>query len=425
MEQEFWIRGDGDTGLPVLYTKNHVIAVIKRIHNQHPLEAVEPMISRTFKSPVIHEARNSLFKEVTHYRGAIKDDHGNVPATRRCPKLAVKDIMMILEDVMDKLIIIPVVEWKDLDTIYNYCKGTSVPIEEETRVGGPLSFKVQEIEKHITTLVKNMDSFRRNAETMWSLEEARRKDGAGAGGAGAVGARGPGAPPTFGTVAAGSGERGGMGRGGRQVIPGLHLNGAPVGAQQLVTQLEVQEVGREEAGWTYVPGNRRTRTRSPQTKRDAEAMDGQGEKIKNRPRTQAKFGTRVVEIEGAEAAPVSFFIGNTNPKSVKETISKVIIQCAKETNGSILKEGDIEVVSMTRVENPRTKCWKLTVPNKWRETFRDDEFWPMGWSHRPWVHRSSGNGKDSTKKPRTESQSANEVVVEVNTPTQDAQELHM
>ena len=171
MEEEFWIRDDGGTGPPVLYTTNHAIAVIKRIHNQHPLEAVEPMISRTFTNPpILHAARNCLFKEVIHYRGSIKDDHGNVPATRRCPKLAVKDIMMMLEDDTDKLVIIPVVEWKDVDTIYNKCKGTSIPIDEETRVGGPLSFKVQEIEKHMTTLVKSMDTFIQNAEARWSLE---------------------------------------------------------------------------------------------------------------------------------------------------------------------------------------------------------------------------------------------------------------
>ena len=299
--------------------------------------------------------------------------------------------------------------------------------------GGPLSFKVQEIEKHMTTLVRSRDTFRQNAEARWSLEEARRREvvgglrdvevGAGEVGAGKVGARGSraGGPPSFSTIVAGSGELGRRGR-GVQVIPGLHLNGAPSGAQQLGTHLQVQEVEGEETGWTNVHGARRTRTRSPQTKRDADAM---GEKIKSRPRPQGKFGTRVVEMEGAEAAPVSFFIGNTNPRSVKENIAKVIIQCARETNGSILKEDEIEVFCMTKVENPRTKCWKITVPNKWRNTLRDEGFWPMGWSHRPWVNRSSGNGKDSVKKPRTESQTVNDAMVVVDQATHGDQELHM
>ena len=149
---------------------------------------------------------------------------------------------------------------------------------------------------------------------------------------------------------------------------------------------------------------RRTRARSPQVKRGAEAMD----KGKTKPRPQAKFGTRVMEMEGAEAAPVSFFIGNTNSKLVKENIAKVIIQCAKETNVNELTEEDIKIDCVTKVENPRTLCWKLTVPKKFRETFRDDSFWPLGWSHRPWGNRV--NVKGTAKKPRTEPHVENEMV---------------
>ena len=163
------------------------------------------------------------------------------------------------------------------------------------------------------------------------------------------------------------------------------------------------------AGWE-VAGRRRPRARSPQVKRGAEALEKQ-EEVKAISRPAVKFGTRVVEMEGAEAAPVSLFIGNTNPKSVKESIEKVVLQCANETSANKLKVEDIEVTSLTKVENPRTRCWKLTVPNKWRETFRDDSFWPMGWSHRPWSNRSSGtgSGKDSAKKQRTTSQSSSGV----------------
>ena len=61
---------------------------------------------------------------------------------------------------------------------------------------------------------------------------------------------------------------------------------------------------------------------------------------------------------------------------------------------------------MTHVENPRTKCWKITVPNRWRETFRDESFWPLGWSHRPWANRHSGNEKEPAKKVAANSQIA-------------------
>ena len=201
---------------------------------------------------------------------------------------------------------------------------------------------------------------------------------------------------------AGGSQTGGR-RSGQSAIPGLHVNGAPIGAQQFTSPQEVQEVGAVQGAWE-VPGGRRHRTRSPQVKRAAEVLEKAGEG-KARARPTAKFGTRVVNMEGAEAAPVSFFIGNTNPKSVKESIEKVIIQCANETSVNKLKVEEIEVISVTKVDNPRTRCWKLTVPNKWRETFREDSFWPMGWSHCPWSNRSLGNSKDSTKKQRTNSSS--------------------
>ena len=408
----------------MLFTKNKVIAVIKRIHNQHPAEAVEPRVSSTFTNhPVIHEARNTLFKKATSFRGTLRDDHGTVPATRRCHKLAIKDIMMILEDKEDKVIITPVVEWKDLDHVHNLCKGMGIPIEEETRVGGPLSFKMQEMEKNMATMMKSMESFQKETSRRWDLEEASRRNGAGVGGAGAGGAGGTGVGAggageagalSFSRVVGGSQARSaGQGRRpGHAGIPGLHVNGAPLGAQILEEPQEVQEVG---AGW-QVAGGRRSRARSPQMKRGAaEDLHKNGEG-KTRARPAAKFGTRVVDMEGAEAAPVSFFIGNTNPKSVKESIEKVVLQCANENSVNKLKVDDIEVISVTKVENPRTRCWKLTVPNMWRETLRDDSFWPMGWSHRPWSNKILTNSRDSAKKQRTHSQSEEQTLLTTQAP---------
>ena len=175
----------------------------------------------------------------------------------------------------------------------------------------------------------------------------------------------------------------------------------------MASSLQVPEGGEES--WRDVAGQRRkTSSGGLQGRRGRDLQEGHVEKVKARTRPQAKFGTRVINIEGAEAAPVSFFIGNTSPKSNKEAIAKVIIQCANEMEGKPgeLKAEEIEAKCMTHIENPRTKCWKLTVPNKWRETFRDDSFWPLGWSHRPWANRNSTNEKESVKKPRSESQTS-------------------
>ena len=111
MEDFFFIQDGDGTNPPVLYTKNIAIAVIKRIHSQHPVEAVEPKVSKSFKNAqVLHEARNTLYRNVTSYRGVLRDDHGLVPATRSCSKLAIKDIMTMLGDKTDNLVIMPVVE---------------------------------------------------------------------------------------------------------------------------------------------------------------------------------------------------------------------------------------------------------------------------------------------------------------------------
>ena len=44
--------------------------------------------------------------------------------------------------------------------------------------------------------------------------------------------------------------------------------------------------------------------------------------------------------------------------------------------------------------NPRTKCWKVSVPYLFKDIMEKDEFFPSGWSHRRWY---SGNGKNSNQ----------------------------
>ena len=335
MEVEFWIKDGGDTA-PVLYTKNHLINVVKRIMNQNPVEAVEPQIVKTFvEESLIHEARNHLLENVTIYKGAIKDngkDKGKtLPATRHCVKKAIKDIIMMLSDNTEKLIIMPVVMWEDLDIVYNLCKGYSVHVAEETRIRGPLSFKMQEMEKNVAALMTSMETFTDEAQRRWSLEEARWRGDVGVAGHHPSSSQAVNGSARLREQEAGGG-RGGKG-GGRQAIPGLHHQGAPEGAQQMASSLQVPEGGEES--WRDVAGQRRkTSSGGLQGRRGRDLQEGHVEKVKARTRPQAKFGTRVINIEGAEAAPVSFFIGNTSPKSNKEAIAKVIIQCANEMEGN-------------------------------------------------------------------------------------------
>ena len=70
-----------------------------------------------------------------------------------------------------------------------------------------------------------------------------------------------------------------------------------------------------------------------------------------------------------------------------------------------LKPDDMKVECVTKFlegQTARTLCWKVSVPNRWRDMFRLDEFWPMGWSHRPWTRFHGPPRAARAKKPRTE-----------------------
>ena len=92
-------------------------------------------------------------------------------------------------------------------------------------------------------------------------------------------------------------------------------------------------------------------------------------------------------MSGAEAAPVCVHIGNVNPNATEARVKEAILECARnmiEKPGE-LKEDELYVVLVRRKEedpNPRTRAWKLTIPNLWREqALNKSDFYPRGWSH--------------------------------------------
>ena len=68
--------------------------------------------------------------------------------------------------------------------------------------------------------------------------------------------------------------------------------------------------------------------------------------------------------------------------SSKDLIKKVLEKCSAPLlgGGSILTVLDVEC--LTREEEPRTKCWKVVVPFKFKELMENDELYPEGWRHR-------------------------------------------
>ena len=49
---------------------------------------------------------------------------------------------------------------------------------------------------------------------------------------------------------------------------------------------------------------------------------------KGRKKTPSSFGSAKIEIEGVEAAPIDFFVGNTNPKIDENKVKEIMVMCA-------------------------------------------------------------------------------------------------
>ena len=85
---------------------------------------------------------------------------------------------------------------------------------------------------------------------------------------------------------------------------------------------------------------------------------------------------------------------------------KAIVECANnmQEKPEELKEEQVKVEMVRRREedpNPRTRAWKLTVPNLWREVVVDrSDFYPRGWSHRQWFNRSNFKKKEEQARPQ-------------------------
>ena len=101
------------------------------------------------------------------------------------------------------------------------------------------------------------------------------------------------------------------------------------------------------------------------------------------------YGKAKVEVAGSEAAPYEVFIGNTHPNSTEEKISEVLVKCSEQFSGDEKFESPLQILKVTCLSKPnpsgeplRTKCWKVQVPNKFREHMLKDEAYPYGWSHR-------------------------------------------
>ena len=116
---------------------------------------------------------------------------------------------------------------------------------------------------------------------------------------------------------------------------------------------------------------------------------------KRQPRKMT-YGTNRVNVDGAEAAPIDVFVGNTNPRATEDVIKRVLLKCA-DNMPEKPKLDILEVKLLTNPErdpNPRFKSWMVRVPYACKELMDNDSFYPNGWSHRKYFPKRMQQQQD-------------------------------
>ena len=130
------------------------------------------------------------------------------------------------------------------------------------------------------------------------------------------------------------------------------------------------------------------------------------------------YGKAKVDISRSDeaVAPFEVFIANTHPKSTEELIKEILIDCSNTDESRTTPLQVIDVKCMTnkeRILNPRTLCWKVTVPHREREYILKDEAYPVGWAHRRFFPPRNQNvpllkpGIGQNKQPRMDVENVN------------------
>ena len=116
-------------------------------------------------------------------------------------------------------------------------------------------------------------------------------------------------------------------------------------------------------------------------------------------------------LDGVDAAPVEIFVGNTNPRATEEKVKEVLLLSASmmpEKPELIINE--VKCLNNLEVDpNPRTRCWKISVPYAWKDLMDDDNLYPAGWSHRKfYAARKKKENQNADRRPHTEGGAMNQ-----------------
>ena len=150
------------------------------------------------------------------------------------------------------------------------------------------------------------------------------------------------------------------------------------------------------------------RSRSPSVKRknpEDEKEDKPSKEFPPRKPRKLGNGASKVDLEdiapGGLAGPVNFYIGNTDKRADGDIIARVLKKCAAPLEGGADLEV-LEVELLTTEENPRTKCWKVTVPYKFKGLMEKDDLYLPGWKHRKFFGSRKKSSENQAKKSRVE-----------------------
>ena len=117
------------------------------------------------------------------------------------------------------------------------------------------------------------------------------------------------------------------------------------------------------------------------------------------PVTEKKERVENEILEKFEAIGVT--VENMGGKAkLEESLKEVLLKCSEKVPEDMKLTENLHILQVTSMSKPnadgtplRTKCWKVQVPNKFREYIMRDEAFPFGWSHRRFFpKRASGPG---------------------------------
>ena len=170
----------------------------------------------------------------------------------------------------------------------------------------------------------------------------------------------------------------------------------------------------------------RVRSRSPQVKRgpDGHAVsdtEDTGFRRQGRPRNQnrqaAAGASKVVVEDVGELQPsLQYYIGNTPGRATEEVIRKVLEKCAvpllEDSSSPLVIES---VHCLTKDTDPRTRCWRVVVPPKFKDIMENTMLYPEGWKFREFVGIFR-NSRLTKKAKLTDNSIVDQVMAEVDQP---------